>query len=57
MKKILFIGQQPEIVDFSDPALPPDTNAHGPLQTSPLSRTTEIVPDKIPLIVAVPQRR
>jgi hypothetical protein len=29
-----------------------DTNAHGLLHTSPLSRTTEMVPDKIPRIVA-----
>ncbi len=27
MKQILFIGQQPETVDFSDPALPPGFNA------------------------------
>lgn len=26
-KKVLFIGQQPETVDFSDPALPPGFNA------------------------------
>jgi hypothetical protein len=26
-KKILFVGQQPETVDFSDPALPPGFNA------------------------------
>jgi hypothetical protein len=27
MKRILFVGQQPETVDFSDPALPPGFNA------------------------------
>lgn len=27
MKRILFIGQEPETVDFSDPALPPGFNA------------------------------
>jgi hypothetical protein len=27
MKKILFIGQEPETVDFSDPALPPGFDA------------------------------
>ena len=27
MKRILFIGQAPETVDFSDPALPPGFNA------------------------------
>ncbi len=27
MKKILFVGQQPETVDFSDPALPPGFDA------------------------------
>lgn len=27
MKKVLFIGQQPETVDFSDPALPPGFDA------------------------------
>jgi len=26
-KKVLFVGQQPETVDFSDPALPPGFNA------------------------------
>ncbi len=26
-KKVLFVGQQPETVDFSDPALPPGLNA------------------------------
>ena len=26
-KQVLFIGQTPETVDFSDPALPPDMNA------------------------------
>jgi len=27
VKKVLFVGQQPETVDFSDPALPPGFNA------------------------------
>jgi hypothetical protein len=27
MKQILFIGQQPETVDYADPALPPGFNA------------------------------
>ena len=27
MKRVLFIGQEPETVDFSDPALPPGFNA------------------------------
>src|SRR3954463_4186289 len=27
MKRILFVGQKPETVDFSDPALPPGFNA------------------------------
>ena len=27
MKHILFVGQEPETVDFSDPALPPGLNA------------------------------
>src|ERR1700680_1932094 len=27
MTRVLFIGQQPETVDFSDPMLPPDTTA------------------------------
>lgn len=27
MKRVLFIGQEPETVDFSDPALPPGLNA------------------------------
>jgi len=27
MKRVLFVGQQPETVDFSDPALPPGFNA------------------------------
>lgn len=27
MKKVLFIGQEPETVDFSDPALPPGLDA------------------------------
>jgi hypothetical protein len=27
MKKVLFVGQQPETVDFSDPALPPGFDA------------------------------
>jgi hypothetical protein len=27
MKRVLFIGQEPESVDFSDPALPPGLNA------------------------------
>lgn len=27
MKRVLFIGQTPETVDFSDPALPPNFNA------------------------------
>lgn len=27
MKQILFVGQKPETVDFSDPALPPGFNA------------------------------
>jgi hypothetical protein len=27
MTRVLFVGQQPETVDFSDPALPPDFNA------------------------------
>lgn len=27
MKQVLFIGQEPETVDFSDPALPPGLNA------------------------------
>jgi hypothetical protein len=27
MKRILFIGQKPETVDFSDPAIPPGFNA------------------------------
>jgi hypothetical protein len=27
MTRILFVGQAPETVDFSDPALPPDFNA------------------------------
>lgn len=27
LKKVLFIGQMPETVDFSDPALPPGTDA------------------------------
>lgn len=27
MKRILFIGQQPETVDYSDPAIPPGFNA------------------------------
>ena len=27
MKRILFVGQQPETVDFSDPAIPPGFNA------------------------------
>jgi hypothetical protein len=27
MKRILFVGQEPETVDFSDPALPPGFNA------------------------------
>ena len=27
MKKILFIGQEPATVDFSDPALPPGFDA------------------------------
>ena len=27
MKKVLFVGQEPETVDFSDPALPPGFNA------------------------------
>ena len=27
MKRVLFIGQQPETVDFSDPALPPGFSA------------------------------
>jgi hypothetical protein len=27
MQRILFVGQQPETVDFSDPALPPGFNA------------------------------
>ena len=27
MKRVLFVGQKPETVDFSDPALPPGFNA------------------------------
>lgn len=27
MKRVLFVGQEPETVDFSDPALPPGLNA------------------------------
>ena len=27
MKRVLFVGQTPETVDFSDPALPPNFNA------------------------------
>jgi hypothetical protein len=27
MKQVLFVGQEPETVDFSDPALPPGFNA------------------------------
>jgi hypothetical protein len=27
MIRVLFVGQQPETVDFTDPALPPDMNA------------------------------
>lgn len=27
MKRVLFVGQKPETVDFSDPALPPGLNA------------------------------
>jgi len=27
MKRVLFVGQQPETVDFSDPAIPPGFNA------------------------------
>lgn len=27
MKKVLFIGQEPETLDFTDPALPPGLNA------------------------------
>lgn len=27
MKRVLFVGQQPETVDFSDPALPPGLDA------------------------------
>ena len=27
MKRVLFVGQEPETVDFSDPALPPGFNA------------------------------
>lgn len=27
MKRILFVGQQPETVDFTDPAIPPGFNA------------------------------
>jgi hypothetical protein len=27
MTRVLFVGQQPETVDFSDPALPPGFNA------------------------------
>src|SRR5450830_286416 len=27
VKKVLFVGQKPETVDFSDPALPPGFNA------------------------------
>jgi len=27
MTRVLFVGQQPETVDFSDPALPPGLNA------------------------------
>lgn len=27
MKKVLFIGQEPDTVDFSDPALPPGLDA------------------------------
>jgi len=27
MKKVLFVGQRPDTVDFSDPALPPGFNA------------------------------
>ena len=27
MSRVLFVGQKPETVDFSDPALPPDFNA------------------------------
>jgi hypothetical protein len=27
MRRVLFVGQQPETVDFSDPALPPGLNA------------------------------
>ena len=27
MKRILFVGQKPETVDFSDPSLPPGFNA------------------------------
>jgi hypothetical protein len=30
-----------------------DTKAHDPLHTSPLARTTEMVPDNKPLILAV----
>ncbi len=27
MTRVLFVGQQPETVDFSDPAIPPGFNA------------------------------
>jgi hypothetical protein len=27
MKKVLFVGQDPDTVDFSDPSLPPGFNA------------------------------
>ncbi len=27
MKRVLFVGQEPETVDFSDPALPPGFDA------------------------------
>jgi hypothetical protein len=30
MTRVLFVGQQPETVDFSDPAIPPGFNAEMP---------------------------
>ena len=34
--RVLFIGQQPETVDFSDPALPPGFDAAKPVRSSRL---------------------